>query len=62
MRLDFQAANNPDICDSGKSAPVFLMYPVGIGVAALTAAAFSKSKEAWIVRAPDCKTPAPFNP
>ena len=55
-RADFQAANNPAICDSGRSAPECLIYPEGIGVAAAILAARSKSQAARIVRAPVVST------
>ena len=51
-RADFQEANKPCTCASGRSAPLFLRKPVAIGVAAATAAAFCISKADWIVRAP----------
>ena len=38
-RAAFHAASKPLICASGKSAPLFLINPVAIGVAAATLAA-----------------------
>ena len=42
----------------GKSAPVFLMTPEGIGVDVATRIAFSKSIALRNTRAPRCKTPS----
>jgi hypothetical protein len=56
-RAAFHAAKMPLTCDSGKSAPLFLINPVAIGVAAATAAAFCTSIALCIVRAPVSNTP-----
>ena len=56
-RAAFHADNKPLICCSGKSAPLFLITVVAIGVAAAIAAAFCTSIAALIVSAPVFNTP-----